>query len=144
MDLPSEVSLPPPLVINFVPDAASPPAAGISAAIIAFLLPWSFPNHGDSAARSKPRFSVASLARLDVIGAFLLLASSILLVFGFEEGGTKFPWSSPVIIAPLAVGGALMLIFVVHEKFVDKPGSVVEPMVPLRLFRNKAFLGLFL
>jgi MFS family permease len=42
-------------------------------------------------------------------------------------------WTSPEIVAALLAGAALLIAFVAWER------SVPEPMVPMRLFRNRAF-----
>ena len=90
----------------------------------------------------RQKLSATEFARLDLVGAALLLAASILLVFGFEEAGTRFPWSSATIVATLALGGLLLFVFVLYEGKLDKTGPTKEPMLPLRLFRDRQFLGL--
>jgi len=48
-------------------------------------------------------------------------------------GGTQYPWGSPAIIG-LAVGGALLTgLFLLREH------KAAEPILPLRLFRNRVF-----
>ena len=71
--------------------------------------------------------------RIDVEGALLLTAGVSSLLLALVWGGTEYPWSSPVITG-LAVGGALVLLgFVVWES------KVSEPILPLRLFRDRIF-----
>ncbi|KZT06917.1 MFS general substrate transporter [Laetiporus sulphureus 93-53] len=78
--------------------------------------------------------------RVDWIGSFLLLASSVLLCFGLQVGGTKgYPWVSAKVLAPLIISGCIVPGFIYFET------RHPEPLVPLRLFRirNFAFIILF-
>ncbi|KAL8364857.1 hypothetical protein RB595_003908 [Gaeumannomyces hyphopodioides] len=127
------------------------PAGAITIALVAFSMPANFPNHGNLPARPKKTLrgriasSRRSLARLDLVGAFLLLAFSILLVFGFEQGGRRFPWQSAAIITSIILGTILFLAFIVWEKFVGAGrGSIREPIFPLRLMKHRRFVGMIL
>ncbi|EON97493.1 putative mfs multidrug transporter protein [Phaeoacremonium minimum UCRPA7] len=122
------------------------PAGVIATALIAFVLPTRFPYQGNPAMamRFRDKFSAISLSRLDVIGALILLAASILVVFGFEEAGARYPWSSPAVIVTLALGGALFVIFVGWERLVGREHVVQEPIFPLRLMKSRFFVGMFL
>lgn len=109
------------------------------------MLPNHFPYKATAAtARSRwhDKFTLKSLARLDLIGAFLLLASSILLVFGFEEAGARYPWSSAAVLSTLIMGGVLLVAFVVWEKVVSHERFVQEPVFPLRLMKDRKFVGM--
>ncbi|GKT45457.1 efflux pump dotC [Colletotrichum spaethianum] len=86
----------------------------------------------------------AAAARLDFVGAAVLLSSSILIVFGFEEAGSRYPWSSPVVISTIAIGGSLFLAFFACEYLVGKPQYPQEPVFPLRLMKDRHFVGLIL
>jgi EmrB/QacA subfamily drug resistance transporter len=67
--------------------------------------------------------------RFDFIGAVTSTLGMAGIVFGLVEAGTN-SWSSPLAIAPLVLGVALLGIFVHHESRAD------EPILPLRLFAN--------
>lgn len=132
-------------------DVVSGPAGAITTAMVAFAMPRNFPNHGSQSMRPKKTIrervasSRRSLARLDLIGAFLLLAFSILIVFGFEEGGRRFPWQSAAIVTSITLGFLLFLSFIVWEKFVGVgQGSTREPIFPLRLMKRRRFVGMML
>ncbi|MFE7270524.1 MFS transporter [Streptomyces sp. NPDC057623] len=72
-------------------------------------------------------------ARLDVLGALLLAAASTCLVLLTSWGGTEYAWDSHVILG-LGAGAALAtVLFLVAEHF------AVEPLIPLRLFRDSVF-----
>jgi EmrB/QacA subfamily drug resistance transporter len=71
--------------------------------------------------------------RLDVLGALLLAAGSTCLVLLTSWGGTRYPWRSDVIVGLGAGALASALLFVLVERF------AVEPVIPLRLFRDSVF-----
>ncbi|PVF95953.1 MFS general substrate transporter [Serendipita vermifera] len=61
---------------------------------------------------------LGSLSRIDFIGAFLFVACGILILLGLNWGSTE-SWDDIKVIVCLAVGGALLLIFIVWEYVVD-------------------------
>ncbi|MDF3292540.1 DHA2 family efflux MFS transporter permease subunit [Streptomyces sp. RB6PN23] len=71
--------------------------------------------------------------RLDVLGALLIVALSICLVLLTSWGGTRYAWRSDVIVG-LAAGALVAGVgFLVVERF------AVDPIIPLRLFRDRVF-----
>ncbi|MEW2305005.1 MFS transporter [Streptomyces sp. NPDC006655] len=72
-------------------------------------------------------------ARFDVLGALSLTAASTCLVLLTSWGGTEYAWGSGVILG-LGVGAvAAAGLFLVVER------HAVEPLIPLRLFRDPVF-----
>jgi EmrB/QacA subfamily drug resistance transporter len=71
--------------------------------------------------------------RIDVEGAFLLIVGVSSLLLALVWGGTEYPWSSPVIIG--LVGGGVVAVV----GFVWWEARVAEPILPLRLFRDRIF-----
>ncbi|WBB62111.1 MFS transporter [Streptomyces sp. WMMC500] len=71
--------------------------------------------------------------RLDVLGALFLAAASTCLVLLTSWGGLEYAWTSDVILAlgAGAVGATVLLLVVEH--------FAVEPVLPLRLFRDSIF-----
>jgi len=70
--------------------------------------------------------------RLDLIGVALVTAGVVAIVWALvraDEAG----WSSPEMLSTLLAGSALLLAFLAWEY------RAAAPMVPLRLFRNRAF-----
>lgn len=124
----------------------SAPTGAFATALLAFLLPSNFPHQGRGVNQPSMRdkFSGAAIARLDFVGAAVLLAASILLVFGFEEAGSRYPWNSPIVISTIVCGGSLFLAFIACEYVVGKPKYPQEPVFPLRLLKDRHFVGLFL
>ncbi|MFH1330918.1 MAG: MDR family MFS transporter [Actinomycetota bacterium] len=71
--------------------------------------------------------------RIDYEGAALLVAGVSCLLLVTVWGGTQYPWASPTIIGLAAAGGVLTVLFLGREHF------AAEPILPLRLFRNRVF-----
>lgn len=111
--------------------------------LIAMCLPSS-PLIGDKTLRNRfqGKFSKASLGRIDIFGAFFLLAASILLVFALEEGGTRYAWSSAVVIATITLASVSWIAFIGWQYFVDKRTSLIEPIFPLRLLQDRILVGM--
>ena len=83
--------------------------------------------------------------RLDVTGSFLNLAASILLVFALQEGGSRFPWNSAAIIATFILSGITWMAFLSWEGIVGRlTNNVQEAVFPLRLIKDRIFVGLLL
>jgi EmrB/QacA subfamily drug resistance transporter len=72
--------------------------------------------------------------RLDWLGALLATAGFASVVTGFLES-QKLGWSNPLIVTSL-LGGLAGLVF-----FVFVEARIPAPMVPLSLFRSRAFAG---
>ncbi len=71
--------------------------------------------------------------KIDFAGAGLLAASVTSLLLATVWGGVTYPWSSGEIIGLFAASAISGLLFIWHE------GRAAEPILPLRLFRNKIF-----
>ncbi|MFI6804836.1 MFS transporter [Streptomyces luteogriseus] len=75
----------------------------------------------------------AARGRLDVIGALLLTTASTCLVLLTSWGGTEYAWDSRMVLGLAAGAAAATVLFLVTEHF------AVEPLIPLRLFRDSVF-----
>ena len=71
--------------------------------------------------------------RIDYEGATLLVAAVSCLLLVTVWGGTQYPWGSATIIGLAAAGATLTGVFLVREHY------AAEPILPLRLFRNRVF-----
>ncbi|UNK46390.1 MDR family MFS transporter [Arthrobacter sulfonylureivorans] len=71
--------------------------------------------------------------KLDYLGTFLLAVASAAVILFTSWGGTTYPWDSPVIIVLGAVTVVASVLFVLAER------RAVEPVLPLRLFRDRDF-----
>ncbi|WDF42593.1 MFS transporter [Streptomyces sp. T12] len=77
----------------------------------------------------KPR----TRARLDILGSLLLAAASTCLVLLTSWGGIEYAWDSRVVLGLGAGAVVSTVLFLVVEHF------AVEPLIPLRLFRDSVF-----
>ncbi|MDH4365005.1 MAG: MFS transporter [Acidimicrobiia bacterium] len=76
-------------------------------------------------------------ARLDLVGATVLVAGVICLILASVWGGDTYAWASAQIIGLGAAALVLLALFLVWEN------QVAEPILPLRLFGNKVVATLF-
>ena len=125
---------------------SSAPAGTLATVCIVLFLPSHFPYR---ATEARPRFWQALTwkisRRLDFTGAFLNLAASILLVFALEEGGSRYPWKSAAIIATFILSGLMWIAFIGWEGTVGRlTNDVQEAIFPLRLLKDRIFVGLLL
>jgi len=70
--------------------------------------------------------------RLDLPGVAIVTAGAFGVVWGLVRANSQ-GWTSPEIVASLAIGAALMIAFVLWEL------RTREPMLPMRFFRNRTF-----
>ena len=74
-------------------------------------------------------------SRLDIPGTALASAGLFGIVFALIRGNSD-GWTSPTVLTGLIAGAALLIAFVVWEIRSD------APLLPMRLFRNRAFAAL--
>ncbi|KAJ1797108.1 hypothetical protein LPJ59_003340 [Coemansia sp. RSA 2399] len=72
------------------------------------------------------------LKRVDFAGIVVLVGGTVMLMLAMSFGGNSHPWSSPTVICLLVFGTLTLAIFVVIEWKIP-----AEPIMPLRLFRNR-------
>lgn len=70
---------------------------------------------------------------IDWVGAGLLVAGVSSLLLALSWGGNEYAWTSGVILGLFAAGVVLGVLFLLQES------RVAEPILPLRLFRNRTF-----
>ncbi len=81
-----------------------------------------------------PESSSATKARLDWWGALLTAAGLGALVFGLVES-SRLGFAHPAVISSLVIACVCLVTFLVLER------RIREPMLPLELFRSRAFTG---
>ena len=104
--------------------------------LILFIIAWPKPNQLRPAQR-RP------LKELDVIGAVLIIAASVLIVFSFQDAGLKAnAWKQAIFIAPLVIGCLCAAGLVGWEYFVahHREGKFAT-MFPLRLMKRRVYMG---
>ncbi|KAH9847848.1 MFS multidrug transporter [Lenzites betulinus] len=102
------------------------PLAGAAFVLVAIFLRVRTP---EGSLRSK-------LARVDWIGNAIIVAGTTLALIALTWGGITYPWVSTHVLAPLIIGGALIVAFFVYETCVPR-----EPTLPLDVIKNRTSLG---
>ncbi|RFU74580.1 mfs-type transporter [Trichoderma arundinaceum] len=84
------------------------------------------------------------LLKLDVVGMFLLLAWTVLLVFALEEGGTRFPWNSAAVISTLVLAVVLAIVFGFWEVYTETSTNAQEPVFPPSICKDRLVANMLL
>lgn len=71
---------------------------------------------------------------LDLVGAGLIVAASVLLMLGLSWGGTRAPWLSPTVLGLFAASAVFWALFV------RRLLSAAEPLIPLSILANPIVL----
>lgn len=117
--------------------------------IFTFLLgmPSNFPNPPGAASTETKGyllFSRASLTKLDVLGAGLLLSGSLLLATALLEVSNRFSWSSGGTISLLVVSGLSWIGFFLWEWYITGQDGKQEPMFPWHFVHDRCFMGMLM
>ena len=72
-------------------------------------------------------------SKIDVVGMALLAAATACLVLAMTWGGNQYDWNSPTII------GLLIATVVAVAVFIPVEAKVAEPVMPLKLFKDRNF-----
>ena len=115
--------------------------------VIILCLPTSFPHHGklkDPRDASATFMEKTRLARVDFLGALLLLVASTFLVAALEEAGQAFTWKSAFVITLLTVSGLTWFAFVFWERVLSLKAGPTEPVFPWRLMTSRVWIGMIL
>lgn len=107
-------------------------------------MPSSFPYKSEKSEGMFKSFNMAAVRRIDFLGAFLLLAASILFVSAVEEGGTEYPWKSAVVLTLLCISVVLWFLFFGWQKLASGRPSSQEPVLPWRLLTDRFTLAFLL
>ncbi|KAL8798758.1 MAG: hypothetical protein Q9182_006419 [Xanthomendoza sp. 2 TL-2023] len=106
-------------------------------------MPHDFPFMGrPEYAMSK--LSMASVRKIDFIGATILLAASILLVTALEEGGTEYSWRSAVPLVLLILSIFAWVAFFVRERMQSNKRVDIESVLPWHLVSNRFWASMIL
>ncbi|KAI0710313.1 MFS general substrate transporter [Cerioporus squamosus] len=79
------------------------------------------------------------LAAMDYLGAALTLAGCTLVILPLIWGGVTFPWSSPVVLAPLCSGVLVVALFCLWEW-----RGARLPIVPMYIFKQVTVTGVYI
>lgn len=98
------------------------PIGGLAIAVIFFLLN-KIPD------RKKEN---VTLRDIDFGGIAILSVCVVCLLLALSWGGTMYPWSSTRVIVLLAIGAALIPVFILYENYVPP-----SPVIPLSMFHHR-------
>ena len=73
--------------------------------------------------------------QIDFLGGFLSIGGFTLFMAGMQWGGYQYKWSSAHVLAPLILGGVMLVAFVVWQHYAP------HPMYPRRLRKDTRVLG---
>ena len=124
--------------------ASSVPPGLLVLIMLGLSLPASFPYQRNRSEGLLTSFDMAGVRKIDFLGAFLLLAASVLLVVALEEGGTEYPWKSATVLSLFCVSILLWIIFFILQKSTYGQKSKQEPVLPWRLLTNRHTMGFLL
>ncbi|KAF1828905.1 MFS general substrate transporter [Decorospora gaudefroyi] len=119
------------------------PGGALAAMLIYFAIPFGFP-FGESTRFFHSMISMRTWKRIDIFGAFVSLAASILLVFALQQGGVIYPWGGGAIVSVFVMSAVGWIVFVLWERHLSCRNTACEPIFPWRLAHNRFFLGLLL
>jgi len=92
----------------------------------------------------EPITTYQSSPRLDVLGAFLLLSTSVLLNTALQEADISYNWNSPLIIILLVLSAICAALFLLWERFITKHRTFQVPVLTWRFVTNRRLMGLIL
>ncbi|KAJ2361649.1 hypothetical protein H4S01_005175 [Coemansia sp. RSA 2610] len=72
------------------------------------------------------------IARIDIIGSLLFISGAVLLALALLWGGRAFAWSSAQVVCPLAIGAAVLVLFILYEW-----KAAQTPLLPVRLVKSR-------
>ena len=75
---------------------------------------------------------------VDILGTFMFTLGLLMFLLGLSWGGSIYPWKSGMVIGFMVAGFVILVGFVFWEIF----GVCHYPLVPMRLFRNRGFVGM--
>ena len=112
--------------------------------MIFLAMPVGFPYRTEQSDKIFKSFNMAGVRNIDFLGAFLVLAASILFVSALEEGGTEYPWKSSVVLSLLCLSVILWILFFLWQKVASGRGNAREPILPWRLLTDRFTMGFLL
>lgn len=121
-----------------IPNLFSPPIGIIP--LIMFVIAWPKPHHMTPSPRRPWK-------QLDITGCILLIASTVLIVFSFQQAGIRSSsssssWTEPIFLAPLLTGLICLSLLFIWEVLVAKYWEdSIATMFPLRLMKRRVYMG---
>ncbi|TVY50255.1 Efflux pump roqT, partial [Lachnellula cervina] len=108
--------------------------------LIMFVIAWPKPHHMTPSPQRPWK-------QLDITGCILLIASTVLIVFSFQQAGIRSSsssssWTEPIFLAPLLTGLLCLSLLFIWEVLVAKYWEDgIATMFPLRLMKRRVYMG---
>lgn len=77
---------------------------------------------------------------VDILGVVLFTGGLLIFLLGLSWGGSIYPWKSGKVIGMIVGGAAILIIFALWEVY----GAGDYPLVPMRFFKNRAYVGVII
>jgi MFS family permease len=74
-------------------------------------------------------------AKIDVLGAVLLIVGVVPLLLGFNWAGSQYAWNSPQVIGLLSLAAVGVVAFFLYEAWLERHGA--QPTIEPSLFQNR-------
>lgn len=105
-----------------------------------------FPHINSLPAVKVERLTIKYAAKkLDLLGAFLSIAASVLLVFSLQQGGAQYSWHSAIIVTTLVLSAVTCVAFLAWQWWIDTHSKgPLEPIFPWRLAQERFYMGMLL
>ncbi|KAL3262891.1 hypothetical protein ABHI18_002324 [Aspergillus niger] len=84
------------------------------------------------------------LRQIDLVGAFLVLGTSVFMVAALQEGNYDFGWDSSAVIIFFVLSGLCFPLFLWWQWFLSRRDLASQPILPWRLLVNRLFVGAIL
>ncbi|GAK63741.1 major facilitator superfamily transporter [Moesziomyces antarcticus] len=79
-----------------------------------------------------PGSMIEKIKRIDALGSLSLVTSVTLILVGLSLGGNEREWSDKLVLGSLIGGGAVLVLFVLIERYVAR-----EPLMPMSVLFNR-------
>ncbi|KKA19040.1 Efflux pump antibiotic resistance protein [Rasamsonia emersonii CBS 393.64] len=119
------------------------PIGGVAIFLLMIALPVSFGSN-TTKQQQQHRLSRTNLLQIDLVGAVLLLASSLPLITVPNEVNVRFRWSDRATIALLVISGIAWIAFLVWEHFITAAERRPAPIFPTRFLVHRPWMGMLL
>jgi hypothetical protein len=122
---------------------SSVPVGIVASLALLFTLPkyaWNEP----AAQMTEDRTLMASLRRLDILGALLMVGAIVLLTTGLQQAAQGYRWSSAMVLGLIVSSGPVVVAFFMWQWFATTRLINPEPVFPWRLCQNRLRMGMIM
>jgi hypothetical protein len=93
---------------------------------------------------TEDRTLMASLRRLDILGALLMVGAIVLLTTGLQQAAQGYGWSSAMVLGLIVSSGPVVVAFFMWQWFATTRLTNPEPVFPWRLCQNRLRMGMIM